>query len=40
MHGTAVNLDTGSITEYKELSACSAGEQWQESNTDEIGRMF
>jgi hypothetical protein len=40
MHSTAVNPDTGSIAEYKELSTCSGGKLWQASNAKEIGRMF
>jgi hypothetical protein len=40
MHGTALNPDTDSIAQYKELSECSEGTHWQASNADEIGRMF
>jgi hypothetical protein len=40
MHGTALNPDTDSIAQYKELSECSDGTHWQASNADEIGRMF
>jgi hypothetical protein len=39
-HGTALNPDTGTIAEYKELSQCSDGKLWSHSNADEIGRMF
>jgi hypothetical protein len=40
MHGTALNPDTTAIAEYRELSTCSDGKDWQDSNVDEIGRMF
>jgi hypothetical protein len=40
MHGTAVNPNTGGITEHKELSTCSDGNLWQASNADESGHMF
>jgi hypothetical protein len=40
MHGTAINPDTTAIAEYRELSTCSDGQYWQDSNADEIGRMF
>jgi hypothetical protein len=40
MHGTAINPDTEAIAGYNELSRCSDGALWHESNTEEIGRMF
>jgi hypothetical protein len=40
MHGTAINPDTDTTAEYKELSTCTEGPAWQASNADEIGRMF
>jgi hypothetical protein len=40
LHGTAINPDTGNISEYRELSKCSEGQAWKESNIEEIGRMF
>jgi hypothetical protein len=39
-HGTAINPDTDAIAQYKELSTCTDGSAWQDSNADEIGRMF
>lgn len=39
-HGTAINPDTGRVAEYAELSQSSDGPQWQESNAEEIGRLF
>jgi hypothetical protein len=38
-HGNAVNPDTGAIAKYVELSKCSEGHHWRQSNTDEIGRL-
>jgi hypothetical protein len=38
-HGNVVNPDTGAIAEYVELSKCSEGHHWRQSNTDEIGRL-
>jgi hypothetical protein len=40
MHGTALNPDTTAIAEYRDLSTCLDGKYWQDSNADEIGRMF
>ena len=40
LHGNAFNPDTGKIAEYKELSLCSDGPYWIESNCEEIGRLF
>ena len=40
LHGNAFNPDTGKIAEYKELSLCSDGPHWIESNCEEIGRLF
>jgi hypothetical protein len=40
LHGTAINPGTGNISEYRELSKCSEGQAWKESNIEEIGRMF
>jgi hypothetical protein len=37
--GNAINLDTGTIAKYKELSQCSEGPLWQASNAEEIGRL-
>jgi hypothetical protein len=39
LHGNAFNPDTGKIAEYPELSQCSQGHLWQESNAEEIGRL-
>jgi hypothetical protein len=39
-HGTAINPDTGRVAEYRELSKCSTGSQWQNGNCNEIGRLF
>jgi hypothetical protein len=39
LHGTAMNPDTGQIAEYDELSKCSDGAQWIQSNTEEFGRL-
>jgi hypothetical protein len=39
-HGTAINLDTGKVAEYKELSSSSDGAQWDEANGEEIERLF
>ena len=33
-------LYTGNILEYRELSKCSKGQAWKESNIEEIWRMF
>ena len=37
LHGTAINPDTGLPAEYEELSKCSDGDHWINSNTDEFG---
>jgi hypothetical protein len=39
LHGHAINPDTGKIAEYRELSECSDGPIWKESNCEEIGRL-
>ena len=39
LHGNAFNPDTGNIAEYRELSQCSDGPLWLESNCEEIGRL-
>lgn len=39
LHGTAINPDTGLVAEYEELSRCSEGVQWIQSNTEEWGRL-
>jgi hypothetical protein len=39
LHGNAFNPDTGKLAEYWELSQCSEGSLWQESNCEEIGRL-
>ena len=39
LHGHAINPDTGKIAEYRELSQCSEGAIWQNSNCEEIGRL-
>jgi hypothetical protein len=39
LHGNAVNPDTGNIAEYAELSKCSQGDLWRNSNAEEIGRL-
>jgi hypothetical protein len=39
LHGNAFNPDTGQIAEYPELSRCSEGHVWHESNAKEIGRL-
>ena len=39
LHGNAFNPDTGKIAEYRELSQCSEGPLWQNSNAEEIGRL-
>ncbi|KAI2493168.1 Reverse transcriptase (RNA-dependent DNA polymerase) [Fragilaria crotonensis] len=38
-HGNAFNPDTGRLAEYRELSHCSEGPLWQQSNAEEIGRL-
>ena len=38
-HGHAINPDTGTIAEYKELSQCSNAAAWQQANAEEIGRL-
>jgi hypothetical protein len=38
-HGNAFNPNTGKLAEYRELSQCSEGPLWQNSNADEIGRL-
>ena len=40
LHGHAVNPDTGRIAQYPELSQCSEGELWIESNMNEWGRLM
>ena len=40
LHGYAVNPDTGRIAQYPELSQCSEGALWEESNMDEWGRLM
>ena len=40
LHGYAVNPDTGEIAQYPELSKCSEGKLWEESNMDEWGRLM
>jgi hypothetical protein len=40
LHGNAFNPDTGKLAEYKELSQCSDGPYWIESECEEIGRLF
>ena len=37
--GHAINPDTGKIAEYRELSQCSDGAIWRQSNAEEIGRL-
>jgi hypothetical protein len=37
LHGNAFNPDTGKLAEFLELSECSQGALWQQSNDDEIG---
>jgi hypothetical protein len=37
LHGNAFNPDTGKLAEFLELSKCSQGTLWQQSNADEIG---
>jgi hypothetical protein len=39
LHGNAFNPDTGKLAEFLELSKCSEGALWQQSNADEIGRL-
>ena len=39
LHGTAINPDTGRVAEYDELSKCSEGAQWIQSNIEEFGRL-
>jgi hypothetical protein len=39
LHGNAFNPDTGKLAEFLELSKCSQGALWQQSNDDEIGRL-
>jgi hypothetical protein len=39
LHGNAFNPDTGKLAEFLELSKCSEGSLWQQSNADEIGRL-
>jgi hypothetical protein len=39
LHGNAFNSDTGTIAEYPELSRCSEGALWKQSNAEEIGRL-
>jgi hypothetical protein len=38
-HSTALNPDTGTTAEYYELSQCSDGHHWINSNANEIGRL-
>jgi hypothetical protein len=37
--GNAINPDTGTIAEYKELSQCSEGPLWLASHAKEISRL-
>jgi hypothetical protein len=39
LHGNASNPNTSQIFEYLELSKCSEGHIWHESNAEEIGRL-
>jgi hypothetical protein len=39
LHGTAINPDTGTVAEYDELSKCSDGEHWINSNAEEFARL-
>jgi hypothetical protein len=39
-HGTALNPDTGTIANYRELRRCSVGNLWDEANMEEIGQLF
>jgi len=39
LHGSAVNPDTQQIADYRELSQCSDGKWWMQSNREEIGRL-
>jgi hypothetical protein len=38
-HGTAMNPDTDLPADYLELSQCSEGPEWIQSNREEIGRL-
>ena len=40
MHGYAINPDTGRIAQYNELKDSSKGHLWEESNSDEWGRLM
>jgi hypothetical protein len=37
--GNAFNPDTGQLADYQELSQCSDGQLWQQSNIEEIARL-
>lgn len=39
LHGNAFNPHTGKLAEFRELSQCSKGHLWQNSNADKIGRL-
>jgi hypothetical protein len=39
-HGTAINPDTGTIADRREVIKCTDGKQWTESNREEIGYLF
>ncbi|KAI2513346.1 hypothetical protein MHU86_1117 [Fragilaria crotonensis] len=39
LHGNAFNPHTGKLAEFRELSQCSKGPHWQNSNADKIGRL-
>jgi hypothetical protein len=39
LHGNAFNPDTGKLADFLELSKCSQGNLWQQSNAEEIGRL-
>jgi hypothetical protein len=39
LHSTAINPDTEAVAEYDELSKCSNGTLWIQSNTEEFGRL-
>jgi hypothetical protein len=39
LHSTAINPDTEAIAEYDELSKCTDGTLWIQSNTEEFGRL-
>ena len=39
LHSTAINPNTGNVAKYYELSQCSNGKYWTNSNAQEIGRL-